>query len=146
MHGSFTFGRKQFLHIRDSGFHRNVIRSAMKKGIKIRSGTEKRDLVHRLIRNSFERSANGFYVPKMVLKRLQERLGGQSISVSVALVVSEHIPRLWGLLTVVLRQMACERVSPLSLLHNLRVRANLLSNNNKLQRPSVLRKDCTEPN
>src|SRR5262249_32474984 len=42
------------------GKHRNNIRSAMKKGVEIRTGTENLDMVHRLVRDSFRRSAKGF--------------------------------------------------------------------------------------
>jgi lipid II:glycine glycyltransferase (peptidoglycan interpeptide bridge formation enzyme) len=40
--------------------HRNVIRNAINKGVTIRTGTDKLDIVYGLIRDSFKRSAKGF--------------------------------------------------------------------------------------
>jgi lipid II:glycine glycyltransferase (peptidoglycan interpeptide bridge formation enzyme) len=40
--------------------HRNVIRNAMKKGVKIRSGLEYIETAYKLVKDSFRRSASGF--------------------------------------------------------------------------------------
>jgi hypothetical protein len=71
--------------------HRNVIRNAMKKGVKIRSGLELIETAYGLVRDSFQRSAKGFMGQMRIGFRMdlnafkrQVLAFGENVMVSVA--------------------------------------------------------------